>query len=119
MAKTKRAGAVTRTSATPPTSGVPTEAPLRPALTAGSEEAETATARATNPHATGADRTSNIKAHLAAVRAKEAARKAARGKLPVPPKPAAKPVARTASKATAKAKKKSAAAKPAAATELY
>jgi hypothetical protein len=99
MAKRKTAAGVARVSTAPTPAGVPAEAPLRPALTAGTEEAETATARATNPHAVGADRTSRIKEHLAAVRAKEAARKTA------PTKPVAK-------------RKKRAAVKPTATTEL-
>jgi hypothetical protein len=110
MAKTKRAGAVTRTSATPPTSGVPTEAPLRPALTAGNEEEETARAKATDPHRTGADRTAVLRARVAAAHSRHA-HKTKYGKLPTARKPAAKPVA--------KAKKNPAAAKPVAATETY
>jgi hypothetical protein len=56
-----------------PTAGVPAEAPLRPALTALQDEAETAAARASNPHATGADRVPVLKAHLTAARQQRAA----------------------------------------------
>jgi hypothetical protein len=101
MAKGKRHGAIQHTSATPPPVGVPAEAPARPL---DADEADTKAVKLTNPHAVGADRTARIKAHLAAVQAKEAARKAARGKLPAPAKPA---------------KRKKKAAKPAATTELY
>jgi hypothetical protein len=75
MAKRKTSGGIQHTSTAPPTSGVPTEAPLRPALTAGSEEAETVAARATNPHATGADRVPLLKAHLSAAQQRAALRK--------------------------------------------
>jgi hypothetical protein len=104
MAKVKRGTTITRTSATPLTPGVPAQAPLRPALTAGSEEAETAHAKLTDPHRTGADRVPLLRAHLTAAQ-QRAAHKKAHGRLPTPAKPAAKPVAKT--------KKKSAAAKPA------
>jgi hypothetical protein len=123
MAKTKRAGTVTRTSATPPTSsGVPAAAPPRPIE---ADEAATARIKKTDPHRVGIDHVPVLQAHLSASRAR-AMHKAATGKLP-----AAKPPAKTAPKAGTKAgpkfgspawrakygKKKSAAAKPAAVTE--
>jgi hypothetical protein len=83
MAKTKRTGTVTRTSTTTPPAGVPVGAPLRSALTAGTEEPETAHAKLTNPHATGADRTPVLRAHLSASQ-QRLAHKKAHGKLPAP-----------------------------------
>jgi hypothetical protein len=81
MAKVKRGTTITRTAATPPTAGEPAEAPLRLALTAGTEEAETASARLNNPHATGADRVPVLKAHLTAAQTRAAHEKAT-GKRP-------------------------------------
>lgn len=94
-----------------PTASAPALAPARPVEP---DEAETQSTRATDPHRTGADRTAVLRARVAAARQRHA-HKRATGKLPVPPKP----VAKTASKAAVKTKKRSAAAKPAAATETY
>lgn len=62
---------------TPPSAGVPAAAPLRPPLTALQDEAETAAARANNPHATGADRLPKLKAHLSAAQQRAALKKKA------------------------------------------
>lgn len=97
-----------------PTASAPA---LAPALPVKPDEAETAAVRASDPHRTGADRVTKLRADVSAAQQRLAHKKAT-GKLPVPPKPAAKPVAKTASKTAAKAKKKPPAAKPAV-TETY
>jgi hypothetical protein len=124
MAKVKRGTTITRTSATPLAPGVPAAAPLRPPLTALQDEAETAAARANNPHATGADRVPVLKAHLTAAQTRAAHERATGKRAPVKPvakavvKPAAKVAPKAAVKPATKAAKKKSAAQPAA-TETY
>jgi hypothetical protein len=55
-----------------PTASAPA---LAPALPVEPDEAETATAKLTNPHATGADRTPKLKAHLSAAQQRAALKK--------------------------------------------
>jgi hypothetical protein len=83
---------------TPPTAGVPVGAPMRPVEP---DEAETASVRNSDPHRTGADRVTKLRADVSAAQ-QRLAHKKAHGKLPAPgTKAVAKPESATkASQAT-------------------